>query len=185
VLYDRPGGKKKVRIPARTDWGTARVLGVVRRTGNWLAVQAPELGNGEIGWIHASRATLGTVAYSLHVDLSRRRIEVRRDGKAVRRLRVAVGRPDHPTPKGRFSVTDKLKVTNPASVYGCCVLALSGHQTRLPEGWPGGDRLAIHATRNPTAIGHAVSLGCMRAATGDARWLIDKLPLGTPVFVKG
>jgi hypothetical protein len=75
-------------------------------------------------------------------------------------------------------------VTDPGSVYGCCVLALSGHQTRLPEGWPGGDRLAIHATRDIGGIGHRVSLGCMRARSADGRWLILNVPLGTPVFIR-
>ena len=68
----------------------------------------------------------------MHADLSRRTLSVERDGKTVRRFGIAVGRKGNPTPEGRFSVTDKLRVTDPGSPYGCCVLALSGHQTRLP-----------------------------------------------------
>ena len=41
----------------------------------------------------------------------------------------------------RVLVTDKLRVTDPGSPYGCCVLALTGHQTNLPDYCPGGDRL--------------------------------------------
>ena len=70
------------------------------------------------------------------------------------------------------------------SPYGCCVLALSGHQTQLPQGWPGGDRLAVHATSDLTSIGRPVSLGCMRAESDHARWLIETIPLGTPLFVR-
>ena len=39
------------------------------------------------------------------------------------------GAPQNPTPKGRFSVTDRLNVTGSQSPYGCCVLAL----TRPPD----------------------------------------------------
>ena len=73
---------------------------------------------------------------------------------------------------------------DPGSPYGCCALALSGHQTKLIDGWPGGDRLAIHATPNPETVGKAASLGCMRAHTRDIRRLMRTVPAGTPVFVR-
>jgi L,D-transpeptidase catalytic domain len=184
ALRAAPGGKVKLRIRPRTEWGSARIMGVVRQRGEWLAVQVPELDNGQVGWLRASDAELGTVPWSLHVDLSNRQLIVRKDGHFVRRVTVAIGSPEHPTPEGRFSVTDKLKVGDEGSPYGCCVLALSGHQTRLPSGWPGGDRLAVHATSDLTSIGQPVSLGCMRAASDQARWLIQKIPLGAPLFVR-
>lgn len=184
VLHAAPGGKAKIRIPARTEWGSTRVMGVIRQRGEWLAVQVPELDNGEVGWLRLRDAEVGTVPWSLHVDLSRRELIVRKDGHFVRRISVAIGSPQHPTPQGRFSVTDKLKVADKGSPYGCCVLALSGHQTRLPQGWPGGDRLAVHATSDLTSIGQPVSLGCMRAESQQARWLIQKIPLGAPIFVR-
>jgi hypothetical protein len=62
-------------------------------------------------------------------------------------------------------------------------VALTGHQNQLPDGWPGGDRLAIHATNDVRGLGEAVSLGCMRTDAEDARWLMDSVPLGTPVFI--
>jgi lipoprotein-anchoring transpeptidase ErfK/SrfK len=108
---------------------------------------------------------------------------VRRDGKEVRRMRIAVGSKGHPTPRGRFSVTDKLSVTDNSSPYGCCVLALTGHQTNLPRDWPGGDRLAIHATTDTKSIGKPVSLGCMRLTERQGKWLIETIPLGAPVFI--
>jgi lipoprotein-anchoring transpeptidase ErfK/SrfK len=102
----------------------------------------------------------------------------------MRRFVIAVGRKGNATPRGRFSVTDKLRVTDPGSPYGCCVLALSGHQTHLPPNWPGGDRLAIHATTELSSIGRAASLGCIRVTSSQARWLIRTIPLGTPLYVK-
>ena len=184
TLYTRPRGRRKLRLPARTEWDSPRVLGVVRQRGPWIAVQAGELRNDEVGWLPRSKARLDCVDWAVHVDLSRRLLVVRRAGRKVRRMRVAVGSRSNPTPKGRFSVTDKLRVADTNTPYGCCVLALSGHQTKLPPDWPGGDRLAVHATRDLGSIGRRVSLGCMRATSGQAKWLIEKVPLGAPVFIR-
>ena len=184
VLYRQPGGAKRLRITPRTEWGSARILGVVSQRGDWLGVQASELKNGEIAWIPRAKTTLDCVSWSLHADLSRRTLQVRHNGHTVRKLNVAIGRKDNPTPKGRFTVTDRLQVTSTGSPYGCCVLALTGHQTDLPPYWPGGDRLAVHATNDESSIGQPVSLGCMRAVASEARWLINHLPLGSPVFIR-
>jgi hypothetical protein len=184
TLYREPGADVRIRLSPKTEWGSPRVFGVVRRRGDWVSVQAPELSNGELAWLPVNRARLDCVRWSMHVDLSSRRLTVERDGDAVRRFEVAIGRKGNPTPTGRFSVTDKLRVTDPGSPYGCCVLALSGHQTRLPASWPGGDRLAVHATRELGSLGRAASLGCMRVNTAQARWLIKTIPLGTPLFVE-
>ena len=183
VLYREPGGVKRLRITPRTEWGSPRVLGVVSQRGDWLGVQASELRNGEIAWLRRDQASLDCVTWSVHADLSKRTLLVRHDGRTVRKLRVAIGRKANPTPKGRFTVTDRLKVTSSGSPYGCCVLALTGHQTDLPPYWPGGDRLAVHATNDESSIGQPVSLGCMRADSAQARWLINNLPLGAPVFI--
>ena len=178
TLYEKPGGKTRIKLSPRTEWGSPRILGVVRRRGDWISVQAPELGNGEVAWMEANRASLDCVRWSMHVDLSRRRLSVERDGTTVRRFEIAVGRKGNPTPKGRFSVTDKLRVTDPGSPYGCCVLALTGHQTRLPASWPGGDRLAIHATRELSSLGRAASLGCMRVTSSQAKLADQDDPAG-------
>ena len=184
VLYREPGGRKRLRITAKTEWGSPRVLGVVEQRGGWLGVQAAELRNGEIAWVRRREARVDCVNWSLHADLSKRVLFVRRDGRTVRKMRVAIGRRSNPTPKGRFTVTDKLRVTDPDSPYGCCVLALSGHQTDLPEYWPGGDRLAVHATSEESTIGDPVSLGCLRTVSTRARWLIETVPLGAPMFIR-
>jgi hypothetical protein len=184
TLYKRPGGAVRIKLSARTEWGSPRIFGVVRRRGDWISVEAPELENGEVAWIEASRTRLDCVHWSMRVNLRKRRLYVQHNGSTVRRFQIAVGREGNPTPRGRFSVTDKLRVTDPGSPYGCCVLALSGHQTHLPASWPGGDRLAVHATRELSSLGKAASLGCMRVTSSQARWLLKSIPLGTPLFVK-
>jgi hypothetical protein len=71
-------------------------------------------------------------------------LRVRSGAGVVRSFRVGIGAPGTPTPVGRFAVTDELKGAGYSPVYGCCILALSAHQTRLSSGWTGGDRIAIH-----------------------------------------
>ena len=184
TLYKKPGGAVRIRLSPRTEWGSPRILGVIRRRGDWISVQAPELDNGEVAWMESTRARLDCVHWAMRANLKKRRLYVQHNGRTVRRFVIAVGRPGNSTPSGRFSVTDKLRVTDPGSPYGCCVLALSGHQTNLPPGWPGGDRLAVHATTELSSLGKAASLGCMRVTSTQARWLIKTIPLGTPLFVK-
>jgi lipoprotein-anchoring transpeptidase ErfK/SrfK len=184
VLYRRPKGRKLARLAKRTQWGSPRVLSVVKQRRGWLGVLAPELRNGVVGWLPEKQAELSSVPWVVDVDLSKRALFVRKDGHTVRRVTIAVGGPGHPTPTGRMAVTDRLNVVDKGSPYGCCVLALTGHQVRLPPDWPGGDRLAMHATADTSSIGKAVSLGCMRLGSSQARWLIETVPLGAPVFIR-
>jgi lipoprotein-anchoring transpeptidase ErfK/SrfK len=160
------------------------VLGVARRRGKWLGVVTSQLDNGRLAWVRRSDVKLARTRWSLHADLSDRKLTLRRNGRVVRRLTVAIGRPGSDTPTGRFAITDKLAGTNYGPYYGCCVLALSGHQPNTPPGWTGGNRLAIHGTDSPSTIGTAASAGCLRAGDADLRVLMDKVPLGTPVFIR-
>jgi hypothetical protein len=184
TLYKKPGGGVRIKLSARTEWGSPRIFGVVRRRGDWISVQAPELDNGEVAWMETNRVRLDCVHWAMRANLKKRRLYVQHNGRTMRRFVIAVGRPGNRTPHGRFSVTDKLRVSDPGSPYGCCVLALSGHQNHLPPSWPGGDRLAVHATTELSSLGRAASLGCMRVTSAQARWLIKTIPLGTPIFVR-
>ena len=149
-LYDKPGGKPRLHVPRRPT-GTPLASSAWCSARNWLAVLTPELRNGEVAWVRDDAvAKLAAVTYSIHADLSRRQVTVRRNGSNVRTFKVGVGRPEYRTPPGRYAVTDKLRVKAPGSPYGCCVLALTGHQTKLPPGWPGGDRLARARHQGPS-----------------------------------
>ena len=184
VLRSGPDGRALARLETRTRFGSATVLAVRGRRAGWLRVIAPELGNGRTGWMPASDARVKGVPYAVVVDLSDRTLVVLRDERVVRRIRVGIGQREFPTPTGRFAVTDRLHVRDPDSPYGCCALALSARQPTVPQGWPGGDRIAVHATREASSIGQAVSLGCLRTSAGDARWLIGAVPLGAPVTIE-
>lgn len=182
LLRDRPGGRTVARLAPRTEFGSTRILAVVRRRPGWLGVVAPALPNGRVGWIADRRATLVAEPVRVRIMLARRLLTVRRGGRAVLRMTVGVGAPGTPTPTGRFAVTDGL-VTPRGSPYGCCVLALSGHQPDIPQGWTGGDRLAVHGTTSPGSIGAAASHGCLRARDEDLRRLLRVATLGARVDI--
>ena len=187
TLRHGPGrGAAVARISARTEFGSPRVLHVARRRGNWLGVVATERPNGRLAWVRQGHPGLRArrIRYSLHADLSRRRLALKRGGRVIKRISVAIGRPGSPTPRGRFAVTDKLSGPRFGSYYGCCILALTGKQPKPPPGWRGGNRLAIHGTNAPGTIGRAASAGCLRTADRQLRFLMRRVPLGTPVFIR-
>lgn len=180
ALHSGPrAGRIMARVGARTPFGSPTRLAVVQDRGGWVAVLSDVLGNGIQGYAQTAEVRLVRRPYVLEVDLSRRVLVVRRWGLVVRRVPVAIGAASSPTPIGRFSVTDELSDFYP-SVYGCCVLALSAHQSRLPSGWTGGDRVAIHGGGG---IGSAVSNGCLHASEPDLRYLMAAVPLGTLVVI--
>ena len=143
-------------------------------------MRSPALRNEEVGWARSEQLRLLRRPMSLEVDLSERELTVHDPGRGDRRIPVAIGAPDTPHPAGDYYVTDKLNGYEFGPFYGCCILALSGRQPNLPEGWSGGDRLAIHGSPTPT-WGQAVSNGCLHADEADLRYLMKTVPLGTRV----
>ncbi len=186
VARIRPGrdvvvqsGREVERVASRTQFGSPQTFPVMRLLpGRRYRVL---LDDGRTGWISPARGTftLSRTRVSLEVDLSTRLLRVHRGNRVTRSVRVGIGAPGTPTPVGRFAVTDKLDGAAFSPVYGCCILALSAHQSHLPAGWTGGNLIAIHGGSTAGAI----SNGCVHAATADLRYLMRVVPLGTPVVV--
>jgi len=186
VVRARPRGPVVARLGPRTEFGSPTTLLVAERRGRWLGVVTTHVSNGRLGWVdsRAHAVASSRTRVRLTIDLSARRLVVRRGDRVLRRISVGIGRPSSPTPVGRFAVTDRLPGSRYGPYYGCCILALSAHQPNLPPGWPGGDRIAVHGTDDPGSIGAAVSAGCPRARDADLRYLMRVVPLGTPVTVR-
>jgi len=183
-LHGSPGGPVVGGLLPRTQFRSATIVPVVAQRGAWLGIITSALPNGRLGWIEASTALVAyTTPYAITASLRHRQVVVRRYGRVFMRFPVAVGSPSTPTPTGRFAVTDKLLTNDPSSPYGCCILALSARQPHTPQGWGGGDRIAIHATDLPETIGSAASLGCLRAPAADVRRLLRSVPIGTVVTI--
>lgn len=180
LLHASPGSDQVLaQVGSRSTFGSATKLAVVGESGDWLGVISEQLGNRVRGFVRRGLVSITHTPLSLEVNRSTRTLTVWRLGIRLRRIGVAVGAPTTPTPRGRFAITDKLRDFW-SDYYGCCVLALSGRQTRDTPGWIGGNRLAIHAG---TGVGLAISNGCLRAATADMDYLMRLLPVGTQVIV--
>jgi len=181
LVRSAPNGPVVARLTSRTEFGSPQTFAVTRLQDRHYRVISTALPNGGIGWIDAAPGTftLGHARVSLEIDLSARLLRVRSGNRVRRTIRVGIGAPGTPTPVGRFAVTDKLNGANYSPVYGCCILALSAHQTHLPSGWTGGDRIAIHGG---TTAG-AVSTGCLHASTAALRYLMRSVPLGAQVVI--
>jgi hypothetical protein len=158
------------------------VFGVVGVRGRWLEVTAEALPNSRHGWVEFGRdVSVQPVDWMLRTSLSRHELDVVRHGQLVRRIPVGIGRPGSPTPIGRFAVSEKMSGPfGPA--FGCCILALTARQPRLPPGWNTGITyyVAIHAG---SGQGAAVSAGCLHATEAEVRYLMRTVPLGTPVQI--
>lgn len=174
------------REGARTAFGSPQTLTVASRKGPWLGVMSADLPNGRLGWVDSRNATVTAVRthISIRVYLARRELDLVDGSAVVRRMIVGVGSAGFDTPATRFSVTDKLLGAEFSRGYGCCILALSGHQPVTPPGWPGGNRLAIHGTDDPSYIGTPSSAGCLIGDGEDLAVLMRKVPLGAPVFIR-
>jgi hypothetical protein len=182
LVRSAPNGRVVARVSSRTEFGSPQTFAVTRvLAGRRYRVVSTLLPNGRPGWIDAAPGTftLSRSHLSLEVDLSAGLLRLRRGARIVRTIRVGTGAGATPTPTGRFGVTDKLDGAAYSPVYGCCILALSAHQTRLPSGWTGGDRIAIHGG----STAGAVSTGCLHAATSDLRYLMRVVPLGALVVI--
>jgi L,D-transpeptidase catalytic domain len=182
-LFATPGGKVVQELSAKTEFGSPRVLGVVRQRGSWLGVSTSLRPDGRLGWVRfdVAKMKLYWTRYSLRVLLYKRELQLRYGRRLMASYTVTVGAAGSSTPLGRFAITDAL-VFQQSPYYGCCALALSGRQEHLPVGWLGGDRIAIHGTPGP--VGFAASHGCIRATDETMRALFRRVPLGTPVFVR-
>jgi lipoprotein-anchoring transpeptidase ErfK/SrfK len=186
ALRSRPAGPVVTRVGATTQFGSPTVLAVAKERGGWLGVTSTNLPNGKLGWLKRGNGSFHPrwTPIAITISLSRRRLTLTRRGHVLRRATVGIGRAGSPTPTGRFAITDKLPGSRFGAYYGCCILALSGHQTNTPAGWRGGDRLAIHGTNDPSSIGVPSSAGCLHARRRDLDALMRRVPLGTPVLIR-
>jgi lipoprotein-anchoring transpeptidase ErfK/SrfK len=184
-MHARPGGKLLFRVLPKTIYGRRLILSVTHRRGAWAAVPTFLVPNGRRAWVYVDRRTfvVRRTRWRLSADLSARTVTVLHGDERVRTVRVAIGAPSTPTPPGTYAITDKLKGRPFGSSFGCCILALSGHQPKVFTGSVDG-RLAIHGTDRPDLVGARASQGCLRARDSDVRWLMRTVPVGTQVTIR-
>jgi lipoprotein-anchoring transpeptidase ErfK/SrfK len=195
ILKVRPGrlvrmhahadGKLLFRVLPKTIYGRRLILSVTHRRGSWAAVTTFLVRNGHRAWVHVDRRTFAVrrTRWHLQADLSDRTLTVLHGAEVVRTLKVAIGTRATPTPPGTYAVTDKLDGRRFGRSYGCCIMALSGHQPKVRTGAIDG-RLAIHGTDRPDLVGTRASQGCLRARNADVRWLMRTVPVGAQLTIR-
>jgi lipoprotein-anchoring transpeptidase ErfK/SrfK len=114
------------------------------------------------------------VPISMVVDLSERKLYVRKDGDTIRTYQVAVGHPKHPTPKGNFGV--QYVIWNPKWVPPDAEWAKDKEPKAPgdPKNPVGRVKMIfkqpdyyIHGTHVTESLGRAESKGCVRMRNGD------------------
>ena len=104
------------------------------------------------------------------IDLSRRRLQLYQNGVLSHTYPVAVGKSQTPSPVGNWHIVNK-KILSESGVFGSRWLGLNK---------PG---YGIHGTNQPSAIGTAVSHGCIRMYNADVAQLFRAVAIGTPVII--
>jgi lipoprotein-anchoring transpeptidase ErfK/SrfK len=185
VVLDAPGGSPVATVEAKTAFGTATVLGVAAPPAGdgWVSVQVPTRPNGLQGWVQEADVRLEPLTTEIFVDLTARTLRLVDGGAEVGTWSIAIGRPDRPTPTGRFFITDKLATGDPDSVWGANAVGISAFSDVLTDFIGGIGQIGIHGTNNPDSIGQAASSGCIRLPNEVIDALIERLPLGTPVHI--
>ena len=176
------------RLDTRTPEGTQNIVLVLdRRTGAdahlWIRVALPALPSGTSGWVlRRALAGYGAVRTHLVVDLEAFRATLLRGGRPLFSTEVGIGRPEWPTPTGRFYVRNRL--TRYASpFYGPVAFGTSARSSVLTD-WPAGGFVGIHGTNRPELLPGRVSHGCIRLRNEDIRELARLMPIGTPITIR-
>lgn len=127
------------------------------------------------------------------LELGKRQISLRENGRVLHTWPVAIGDPRTPTPTGRFQVENK--VVNPMyqSTKSGKINRKVGPQGPLGDRWigfkqSGANQFGIHGTPDAWAwtvtSRAAVSNGCVRMLTPHVRKLFELVEVGTPVIVQ-
>ncbi len=109
------------------------------------------------------------MAYSIVISLRRKQLSILRNHTEIKKIRIAIGKKETPTPIGYFSIINK--VPEPGGVYGAFWIGLSK------------PHYGIHGTDNPTSIGTETSQGCIRMTNQDILELSKIVTVGTPVII--
>jgi lipoprotein-anchoring transpeptidase ErfK/SrfK len=127
------------------------------------------------------------------LQLGKRTISLRDQGKVISSWPVAIGSPATPTPLGRFVVLNKVINPRYQSTKSGKINATVGPNSPLGDRWlgfqhSGPNQYGIHGT--PPAWSwtvtsrSAVTNGCLRMLPEHVRKLFDLVEVGTPVIVQ-
>ena len=186
-VFDAPEpGLRPRSLRATNDWGQQLWLPVIGSRvvdgDGWFHVLLPERPNGSTGWLAADQVSTSTIEDRIVVRLEAHELILHDGERPVRRIEVAIGKPSTPTTPGRFFVWARVGYGDVQGPYGNYALGLSGFSDVITD-WPGGGRMAIHGTADPSIAGLDVSNGCVRVYNPLMARLIG-VPMGTTVIIR-
>ncbi|MEW6583661.1 MAG: L,D-transpeptidase [Actinomycetota bacterium] len=146
----------------------------------WVRVELPTRPNQNMGWVPADAVRLSSTGLRFRVSIARRVLEVWRDGKLTRTIKVAVGAPNTPTSTGLFAVADPVKSNGHLGPH---IIVLTAYSRVYHEFLGGPGVHAIHGWGDAGAFGRAVSNGCVRTSRRDVAWIARIAKPGTPVEI--
>jgi lipoprotein-anchoring transpeptidase ErfK/SrfK len=161
------------------------VMGAVKgKDGNrWVHVRLPGRPSGHTGWILADQTIRSSTEWRLVVDVTKRTVNVFRDGALVRSFPAVVPKAATPTPYGQFFVEEALAIS-PQDVGGPYALAISARSDIFQEFEGGPGQIGIHGTDGLSEpLGTAASHGCIRLSPSAITWLAKRIGAGVPVTV--
>jgi hypothetical protein len=183
------GAKAVARIKLDTELGLPNVYLVLRRwtdeaTGKeWLLVRIPQRPNGKIGWLQSDRVgPLHRTSDRLVVNKRTLRATLYRDGRRIFRAPVGIGEPGTPTPRGRYWIRERLRLSGRGGLYGPLAFGTAAYSTL--SDWPKGGVVGIHGTNQPGLIPGRPSHGCIRMKNRHILRLGELMRVGTPLRIR-
>jgi hypothetical protein len=146
----------------------------------WVRIRIAGRPNGRTGWV--DRDDLGpllTVTTMLRIDRRTLQATLYDHGRRIWSSRIAIGKRDTPTPRGRFWIRSRLKALG--AVYGPWAFGTAAYSAL--SDWPGGGVIGIHGTDQPQLIPGRPSHGCIRIPNNNISRLARLMPIGTPIHI--
>jgi hypothetical protein len=148
---------------------------------DWIDVRIAARPNGRTGWVR--RSALGAFHRShwlLVVDRRAERLNAYRWGRLRLTAPVGVGKPSTPTPAGHFWITEEFPIGRSSPEWPAA-MGTSAYSSLTD--WPGGGVVGIHGWYQPSVIPGDPSHGCIRMHSADISWLVNHVPVGTPLHI--
>jgi len=108
--------------------------------------------------------------YHIRINLRDRHLYLYQGEQLQGSYLVAIGKQKTPSPVGKWKIANK-RILSGGTVLGTRWMGLNY------------DTYGIHGNNNPSAIGKAVSLGCIRMYNHDVEGIFSLVPIGTDVEI--
>ncbi len=150
----------------------------------FVKVQMPMRPNGTTAWLPADYVKLLPTPWRIEISIAKRQLTVRKNGKVMRQVKAVVGKPNTPTPRGLFTLSEKWR--SPEAYLGPWVVATSAYSNAFRQFAGGPGVIAIHGRAGSLLsqpLGTMGSNGCVRVDNAHSTWIAKTLPPGTPIHI--